>query len=119
VVRRLLVLGTAVAIVVAVATILAPNGDTARLRSNAACHVTQTHSISGTVPTTIKFVNKTGGTVQIYWANYTGVLVHYFTVLPGKAVTARTFNTHVWLALNSQFSCVGYVVAPRAVFTIS
>jgi hypothetical protein len=119
VLRRLLVLGGAVAIAVTAAMLVAPGGDTARLRTTGACHVTQTHSIAGTTAATIKFVNKTSGTVQIYWASYQGVLVHYFTVPPSKTVTAKTFNTHVWLILNSQFACVGYVIAPKPVYTIT
>ena len=36
----------------------------------------------------------------------------------GKSVPVKTFATSPWLALNSKFVCVGYVIAPRAVYTI-
>ena len=61
---------------------------------------------------------QTAGTVQLYWLSYTGTLVYYYTVPPGKTLPVKTFATNAWLAMNSKFVCIGYVVAPKTTYVI-
>jgi len=83
------------------------------------CHITQKRSISGSVKTSIKFVNKTHGAVQLYWLDYTGHLVYYGTLAAGASATQVTFKTAAWLMLNGNYSCVGYVVTPKPTYVIT
>ena len=84
-----------------------------------ACTITQTHSITGLVKTNIVFLNKTAGTVKVYWLDYSGKRVYYSTLAPGASYTQRTFVTHPWVILNSAGACVGYVIAPHSQYVIS
>lgn len=112
---RLIALGLAVVVAIA---LWAQAGGAAGVRAAGACQITQTKSLAGKVRATVKFVNKTAGTVQLYWLSYTGTLVYYYTVPPGKSLAVKTWATNPWLALNSKFACVGYVIAPKPVFVI-
>ena len=84
-----------------------------------ACTITQTHSIAGQVKTNIEFVNKTAGTVKVYWLDYSGKRVYYYTLAPGASYSQRTYATHPWVILNTAGACVGYVVAPHPQYVIS
>ena len=86
--------------------------------STRSCDVTQTKSLVGTAPTNIKFVNNTSGAVKVYWLSYTGKRVYYATIAAGKFIVQPTFKTHPWVVVDSAGTCVGYVIAPRAVFEI-
>lgn len=83
------------------------------------CKVTQSHSISGTVRTNIKFVNKTTKLVKIYWLDYSGKRVYYNQLRPGASYTQPTWKTHPWVVLDPSGKCVGYVVAPKAQYVIT
>lgn len=115
---RRIALGLVAAAVLAATALGAQAGGAAPVRAAAGCHVTQSKSLAGKVPTTVKFVNRTAGTVQLYWLSYTGTLVYYYTVPAGKTLPVKTFATSPWLALNSKFACVGYVIAPKATYVI-
>ena len=115
---RLIALCLTVVAVAVASTLGAQAGGAARTKASGACQITQGKSLAGKTPTTVKFVNKTAGTVQLYWLSYSGTLVYYYTVPAGKSLPVKTFATSPWLALNSKFVCVGYVIAPRAVYTI-
>lgn len=115
---RLIALGLAVVVAV---VLWAQAGGAAGVRAAGAagaCQITQTKSLAGKVRATVKFVNKTAGPVQLYWLSYAGTLVYYYTVPPGKSLPVKTWATNPWLALNSKFACVGYVIAPKPVFVI-
>jgi hypothetical protein len=71
------------------------------------------------VKTNIEFVNKTAGTVKVYWLDYSGKRVYYYTLAPGASYTQRTFATNPWVILNSIGACVGYVIAPHPQYVIS
>lgn len=115
---RRIALGLAVTAVLAATALWAQAGGAAPSRATGGCQITQPKSITGKTPTVIKFVNKTAGTVQLYWLSYAGTLVYYYTVPPGKTVPAKTWVTHPWLVLNSKFVCVGYVIAPKPTYVI-
>ena len=116
---RRIALGLAVTAVLVAAALWAQGGAAAPSRATGTCQITQPKSLVGKVPTVIRFVNKTAGTVQLYWLSYTGTLVYYYTVPPGKTVPAKTWATHPWLVLNSKFVCVGYVIAPKPTYVIN
>lgn len=86
----------------------------ARAATSGACHITQRHSIGGMPATTIRFVNRRGGPVGVYWLNFQGFLVYYETLLPKASFNQVTFRSNAWVMLNASFNCVGYVVTSGA-----
>ena len=116
---RLTVLGAVIATAAVSAALWSTAGGASVMRSTGTCHITQKKSLSGATKTNIKFVNTTAGTVQLYWLDYKGHLVYYATVAHGASILQPTFKTHPWLALDSNFACVGYVIAPKVSYVIS
>jgi hypothetical protein len=80
----------------------------------------QPMSIESDVKTSIKFVNKTAGTVRIVWLDYDGKRVPYGTIKPGGSLNQSTYERSPWIVLDSAGTCIGYVVAvtPARVYTI-
>ncbi|HZQ16663.1 MAG TPA: hypothetical protein VFA82_07810 [Gaiellaceae bacterium] len=110
---------TALAVAAVAAALWAGAGAGGVARSaTAACRVTQHASLKGTTKTAVTFVNRTKGAVQLYWLDYKGHLVYYATIAPGAKLKQATWLTHPWLVFDSGFTCVGYVVAPRATYTV-
>jgi hypothetical protein len=64
-------------------------------------------------------VNKTAGTVKVYWLSYAGKQVYYWTLAPGASYTQATFDTNPWVVLTGSGACIGYVIAPRSQYVIS
>jgi hypothetical protein len=59
-------------------------------------------SSNGATRATIKFVNESGGAVDIYWINYDGQRVLYYAgVAANSTWVADTFLTHPWLVVVS------------------
>ena len=112
---RLLATGTVLAAALLLSTGVAGATGVAQ---TAACNITQKSSLKGAAKTNITFVNKTRTVVQLYWLDYKGHLVYYSTIGPGARLVQRTFKTHPWLVLDGKFGCVGYVVAPKAAYTV-
>ena len=108
----------AVVVAASVAALRPAAGGAGPLRSMGSCRVTQNHSITGSAKTTITFVNHTRSPAQLYWLDYKGHLVYYSTVAAGQKLAQVTFKTNPWLVLNSNYTCVGYVIAPRATYVI-
>jgi hypothetical protein len=54
-------------------------------------------STDGDVEATIKFVNKSGKTIKVFWIDYDGERKLYQTVNDGNAHEQMTFLTHPWL----------------------
>ena len=70
--------------------------------SDVGCHQEgRLHSISGTTPTKVTFINSSDRPIRTYWLNYTGKRVYYAEVLPGQRYTQETFVTHPWLITDS------------------
>jgi len=67
------------------------------------------HSIEGTVPTTIQFANNTAAPVNVYWINYAGERVSYFSGLgAGQSFVQDTFITHPWIVTDvATGTCLG------------
>jgi hypothetical protein len=86
--------------------------------ANGSCTITQTHSIVGQVRTNIEFVNRTAGTVKVYWLDYSGKRVYYSTLKADTSYVQATWATHPWVVLDSAGVCVGYVIAPHALYVI-
>jgi von Hippel-Lindau disease tumor suppressor protein len=116
--RRSLVWGVALTAVVTTAS-LATSAEAAPARAASVCHITQTRSLTGTAKTVITFSNKRGTPIQLYWLDYKGHLVYYNTVAPDTTLAQPTFKTHVWLVLDPDFKCVGYVIAPKATYVVT
>jgi ABC-type amino acid transport system permease subunit len=116
---RFLATGAILAMAAVVATLWTAVGGAAETKATAACRITQKKSLKGVSPTSVTFVNKTPGAVQLYWLDYKGHLIYYRTLSPGATAAQPTFTTHPWLALDRSFKCVGYVVAPKATYTIT
>jgi uncharacterized protein YvpB len=70
-------------------------------------------SVSGDVETVIKFVNKSGKTVKVYWLNYEGGRELYQTVKDGDTYDQPTYLTHPWL-ITDEDDNAWYVYYPDA-----
>lgn len=109
------------ALAVAAGTISGPSvaAPTSVGTTSNACTITQTKSLEGKVRTNIRFVNKTSGTVKIYWLDYIGKRVLYKTLGAGASYVQQTWLTHPWVAINAAGACIGYVIAPKAEYVIT
>jgi von Hippel-Lindau disease tumor suppressor protein len=113
-------LGFATVLLIAAAVVVTAGPAVGAVRAAAgACNITQTKSISASVKTKIEFVNKTAGTVKVYWLDYTGKRVYYWTLAPGASYAQATFDTNPWVVLTSSGGCIGYVIAPKSQYVIS
>jgi len=54
-------------------------------------------SISGDVPTSVRFANRSGTRIRIHWLDYHGVRKLYQTLDDGAQYVQKTFVTHPWL----------------------
>ena len=54
-------------------------------------------SIDSKVETSIKFVNRSGQTIKVYWLDYDGNRKLYKTLLARQLYDQETFLTHPWL----------------------
>ena len=65
-------------------------------------NTTQCHSLNNNTEATIRFSNNTLAAVDVYWLDYSGVEVFYYTLAPGQVVLQPTWLTHPWIVrLNS------------------
>lgn len=56
---------------------------------------------------TAKFINKTFGTIGIYWINYRGQPEARARLMPGQDYTVDTFQGQIWLAKDGSGNCLG------------
>lgn len=56
---------------------------------------------------TAKFINKTWGTIGIYWINYRGIPEARARIPPGQEYTVDTFQGQIWLAKDGNGNCLG------------
>ena len=49
-------------------------------------------------------------TVNVWWANYAGNLVHYAFLAPGQGVTLITYATHPWLLADDNGNIISTVI---------
>jgi von Hippel-Lindau disease tumor supressor len=113
-VRRASLLGFTVLLLMAAAVASGP-----AVGAAGACNITQAKSLPSSVKTSIAFVNKTAGTVKVYWLDYTGKRVYYPTLAPGASYAQATFDSNAWVVVTSSGGWVGYVIAPRSQYVIS
>jgi CSLREA domain-containing protein len=83
------------------------------LSGNANCVITQDHSINGDTPSSITFDNQSGVTVGIYWLDYSGNRVPYFTLPSGENYDQPTWLTHPWVAVDDAGNCLGYTISDQ------
>src|SRR5262245_26566279 len=75
------------------------------------CNITQDPSIASPTTTSIKFVNQSSRTLGVYWLDYSGNAVYYFTLNPGASHDQPTFAQNAWKVLDQDGICRGYVIA--------
>lgn len=63
--------------------------------------------------TTITFINRTRGDVNIDWLSFEGERRHYATVAPGGVWESNTFDGHVWVASDRDGKTLGTYEAFR------
>jgi TIR domain/VHL beta domain len=64
-------------------------------------------SIDGLVTATITFINRTERPMKVYWLNYSGERVLYYTLKANQTAVQQTFVTHPWVVTDSANQCVG------------
>ena len=62
---------------------------------------------------TIKFVNKSGKTVKVYWLDYDGDRKLYETLKDGESYEQQTYLTHPWV-ITDENDDAWYVYFPDA-----
>lgn len=75
------------------------------------CNITAAKSIRGDTRSEISFVNSSGVTLDIYWLNYVGARVFYYTLSAGKSYLQRTWLTHPWVAVDRSGVCHGFTLS--------
>ena len=70
-------------------------------------------SVSGDVETSIKFANKSGKTVKVYWLDYEGDRKLYQTLKDGDSYDQQTYLTHPWV-ITDENDNAWYVYFPDA-----
>ncbi len=63
-------------------------------------------AINDNTPTSILFVNATTETVRVYWKNFSGNRVLYFTLPPGASADQGTWVTHPWVITDTNDACL-------------
>jgi hypothetical protein len=64
-------------------------------------------SLESVTATSIRFVNQTDITVDVYWLDLDGQRVKYATLAPGETLDQATFLTHPWVVTNTAGTCLG------------
>jgi VHL beta domain len=84
------------------------------------CNITQDRSVANSTYTWIDFVNRSSRTLDVYWLDYSGNAVYYFTLNPGAWQAQPTYAQHPWKVLDHEGVCRGYVIAEsqRSIYTI-
>jgi hypothetical protein len=59
-------------------------------------------SLNGDVAITVRFRNRTGQAVRVYWLDYQGNRVLYKTLQPGEGYDQPTYLTHPWVFTDLQ-----------------
>ena len=75
------------------------------------CNITAPKSIIGVTRSEITFVNSSAVTLNIYWLNYVGARVFYYTLGAGTSYLQPTWLTHPWVAIDSSGVCHGYTLS--------
>jgi len=61
--------------------------------------------------TSITFINRTEGNVEVYWVDFEGEWRHYATIRAGRKHQQHTFSGHVWLVTNKDGKRLAVFVA--------
>jgi len=80
---------------------------TSSLRPHAELHP----SIRSGDETSITFINRTAGDVEVYWVDYEKQRRHYATIFAGKQHQQHTFVGHVWLVTDKGGKTLAVFVA--------
>jgi len=76
-------------------------------------------SSASTQPADVKFVNESGGKVNVLWFKFKGGTKKYHTLAPTQSYVQATFRNHVWGFTDAKGKCLGtYVVKASGTFGI-
>lgn len=75
------------------------------------CEITQPRSIESVTRSEITFANRSEVTIDVYWLNYSGGRVFYYTLASGQSYLQRTWLTHPWVAVDRSGTCHGYTLS--------
>ncbi len=68
-------------------------------------------SSPSTQPADVKFVNESGGKVNVLWFKFQGGTRKYRALAPSQSYVQATFRNHVWGFTDAKGKCLGtYVV---------
>jgi hypothetical protein len=67
------------------------------LQAHDCAEISALRARDATVPTSIRFINRSSQVVRVYWLDYGGQRRLYATLQPGQDSTQGTFLTHPWL----------------------
>jgi pimeloyl-ACP methyl ester carboxylesterase len=65
------------------------------------------HSTDASTMTVIQITNKTHDVLTVYWVNYKGQRQLQGTINPGDAFYSNTYQTHLFVVVHSDGSCIG------------
>jgi hypothetical protein len=75
-------------------------------------------SIESTTLTGIRFVNASTQSINVYWLDFSGQRLLYFTLAPGQTSAQGTYVTHPWVVTGSSGACLG-IYLPAATFGVA
>jgi len=87
-----------------------------RLVAQAPSAETRLHSQESKEPGTIRFVNRTGGLIHLYWLDYKGERALRARVPAGGEYVVETFASHPWVAVDEKGATLGVYEAQRGDF---
>jgi hypothetical protein len=64
--------------------------------------------------TRVRFENRSGRTLDLYWLDFEGHRKHYGTIAAGGEIAQPTYVGHVWLLADQNGDAVAIFVADRA-----
>ena len=79
----------------------------------------QLRSLEFSIPTKMKFTNRSKSTKRIYWLNYDGVRVLYNKLAPGRSYQQSTYVTHPWVITQKSGDCYAIYLPNRFPMSIS
>lgn len=74
-------------------------------------------SLESIQPAFIRFSNRTGRKVDLWWRNFNGLREHYATIKPGGHYDINTFLTHPW-EFSDAATNENYVINNNIVFRV-
>lgn len=61
----------------------------------------------------LRFENKRGGRVSVFWIGFDGIRRHYADIDPGRRHEQSTYGSHLWVVVDEAGRDLGWVSAPE------